>query len=99
MGKIKKKYRREQSELIETLIDNGRTTAVLEIKVLETSKIKGHLIYHCIYLHGGKIKDTQIIAKDITDAMSRLDPFLTSGTASTVVNYILSNENLTNEKK
>jgi len=31
--------------------------------------------------------------------MSRLDPFLTSGTASTVVNYILSNENLTNEKK
>ena len=99
MAKIKQKYRREQSELIETLIDNGRETAVLEIKVLETSKIKGHLIYHCTYLHGGKIKNTQIIAKDITDAMSRLDPFIASGTASTVVNYILSNENLTNEEK
>ena len=94
MAKIKQKYKREQSELIETLIDNGRTTAVLEIRVLETSKIKGHLIYHCIYLHGGKVKDTQIIAKDITDAMSRLEPYINSGTSSTVVNYILGNENL-----
>ena len=94
MAKIKQKYRREQSELIETLIDNGRTTAVLEIRVLETSKIKEHLIYHCIYLHGGKVKDTQIIAKDITDAMSRLEPYINSGTSSAVVNYILGNENL-----
>ncbi len=94
MAKIKQKYKREQSELIETLIDNGRTTAVLEIRVLETSKIKEHLIYHCIYLHGGKVKDTQIIAKDITDAMSRLEPYINSGTSSTVVNYILGNENL-----
>lgn len=94
MGKIKQKYKREQSELIETLIDNGRETAVLEVKVLETSKIKGHLIYHCIYLHAGKVKDTQIIARDITDAMNRLDPYLASGTTSTVVNYILGNEAL-----
>ncbi len=94
MGKIKQKYKREQSELIETLISDGREIAVLEIRVLETSKIKGHLIYHCIYLHGGKVKDTQIIAKDITDAMNRLDPYLTSGTTSTVVNYILGNEAL-----
>ncbi len=94
MGKIKQKYKREQSELIETLISDGREIAVLEIRVLETSKIKGHLIYHCIYLHGGKVKDTQIIAKDITDAMNRLDPYLASGTTSTVVNYILGNENL-----
>ncbi len=94
MGKIKQKYKREQSELIETLISDGREIGVLEIRVLETSKIKWHLIYHCIYLHGGKVKDTQIIAKDITDAMNRLDPYLTSGTTSTVVNYILGNEAL-----
>jgi|TARA_B100001094_G_C17494027_1_gene467840 hypothetical protein len=98
MAKLKSKYRREQSELIETLEENGRTTAVLELRVLETSKIKGHLIYHCIYLHGGKIKDTQIIAKDITDAMSRLEPFINAGTSSSVVNYILSSEHLNTDK-
>ncbi len=93
MGSLKSKYKRDKSELIETLLDNGRTTAVLEINVLTTSKIKEHLIYECIYLHNSKLKTTQIIAKDITDAMERLEPFINSGTSSSVVNYILKNEN------
>jgi hypothetical protein len=93
MGSLKSKYKRGQSELIDTLLDNGRTTAVLEINVLTTSKIKEHLIYECIYLHNSKLKTTQIIAKDITDAMERLEPFINSGTSSAVVNYILKNEN------
>jgi hypothetical protein len=93
MGSLKSKYKRGQSELIDTLLENGRTTAVLEVKVLETSKIKEHLIYECVYLHNSKLKTTQIIAKDITDAMERLEPFINSGTSSSVVNYILKNEN------
>ncbi len=93
MGSLKSKYKRGQSELIDTLLENGRNTAVLEVKVLETSKIKEHLIYECIYLHNSKLKTTQIIAKDITDAMERLEPFINSGTSSSVVNYILKNEN------
>jgi len=93
MGSLKSKYKRGQSELIDTLLENGRTTAVLEINVLTTSKIKEHLIYECIYLHNSKLKTTQIIAKDITDAMERLEPFINSGTSSAVVNYILKNEN------
>ena len=93
MGSLKSKYKRGQSELIDTLLENGRTTAVLEVKVLETSKIKEHLIYECVYLHNSKLKTTQIIAKDITDAMERLEPFIKSGTYSSVVNYILKNEN------
>ena len=76
MGSLKSKYKRGQSELVDTLLENGRTTAVLEVKVLETSKIKEHLIYECVYLHNSKLKTTQIIAKDITDAMSRLEPFI-----------------------
>lgn len=94
MGSLKSKYKREKSELIETLLDNGRTTAVLEINVLTTSKIKEHLIYECIYLHNGKLKTTQIIARDITDAMSRLEPFIKSGASSSVINYVLKNENI-----
>ena len=94
MGSLKSKYKRDKSELIETLLDNGRTTAVLEINVLTTSKIKEHLIYECVYLHNSKIKTTQIIAKDITDAMSRLDPFIKSGASTSVINYVLNNENI-----
>jgi hypothetical protein len=94
MGSLKSKYKRDKSELIETLLDNGRTTAVLEINVLTTSKIKEHLIYECIYLHNSKLKTTQIIAKDITDAMSRLDPFIKSGASTSVINYVLNNENI-----
>jgi hypothetical protein len=94
MGSLKSKYKRDKSELIETLLDNGRTTAVLEINVLTTSKIKEHLIYECIYLHNSKLKTTQIIARDITDAMSRLEPFIKSGASSSVINYVLNNENI-----
>ena len=94
MGSLKSKYKRGQSELIDTLLDNGRTTAVLEINVLTTSKIKEHLIYECIYLHNSKLKTTQIIARDITDAMSRLEPFIKSGASSSVINYVLNNENI-----
>ena len=94
MGSLKSKYKREKSELIETILDNGRTTAVLEINVLTTSKINEHLIYECVYLHNSKIKTTQIIAKDITDAMSRLDPFIKSGASTSVINYVLNNENI-----
>lgn len=94
MGSLKSKYKRDKAELIETLLDNGRTTAVLEINVLTTSKIKEHLIYECIYLHNGKLKTTQIIARDITDAMSRLEPFIKSGASSSVINYVLNNENI-----
>ena len=94
MGSLKSKYKRDKAELIETLLDNGRTTAVLEINVLTTSKIKEHLIYECIYLHNSKLKTTQIIARDITDAMSRLEPFIKSGASSSVINYVLNNENI-----
>jgi hypothetical protein len=66
----------------------------LEINVLTTSKIKEHLIYECIYLHNSKLKTTQIIARDITDAMSRLEPFIKSGASSSVINYVLNNENI-----
>lgn len=92
MSQLKKKYQKEQSELLRELASNGRNTAVLEIKVIDTSKIKGHLIYQCVYLHANKLQETHIIARDITEAMDRLEPYIQSGTAGVAINYILSNE-------
>jgi len=92
MDKLKSKYKREQFELIKTLVENDRSTVVLELKVLETSKIREHLIYQCIYLHAGKLCETHIIAKDITDAMHRLEPYISSGTPEAAINYLLGKE-------
>jgi hypothetical protein len=97
MGSLRKKYKVEQPELVEKLLRDNRPTAVLEIKVVETSKIKGNLIYHCIYLHGGKLRDTHIIAEDITDAMHKLEPYLSGGVSNSVVNFILGNERFVKE--
>ena len=92
MDKLKSKYKREQFELIKTLVENDRSTVVLELKVLETSKIREHLIYQCIYLHAGKLCETHIIAKDIIDAMHRLEPYISSGTPEAAINYLLGKE-------
>ena len=92
MAKVKKKYQREKKEIIKSLINDGRQTAVLSIKLLETSKIKGHLIYLVNYIDNGTEKETHIIARDITDAMNKLDPLVESGIPSATMNYMLGSE-------
>jgi|ETNmetMinimDraft_24_1059892.scaffolds.fasta_scaffold15043_4 hypothetical protein len=92
MAKVKKKYLREKKDIIKSLVADGRRTAVLNISLLETSKIKGHLIYMVNYIDNGTEKQTHIIAKDITDAMRKLEPFLESGIPSTTTNYLLGSQ-------
>lgn len=89
---LKKKYRREKDELINALLKDGRRTVVLGIEVLETSKLKGYLIYECTYLDGGKEKVINIIAHDITDAMTKLDGMVDSGIPQQTANLILGSE-------
>ena len=93
---LKKKYRRKKDKLIKSLLDDGRKTAVLNIEVLDTSKLKGYLIYECSYLDNGKDKVINIIAMDITDAMSKLESMLGSGIPAQTANVILGNEKFTN---
>ena len=91
---LKKKYKREYSELITALIKDGRPTAVLEVKVIETSKMRGYLIYECSYIDSGTVKVSNIIARDISDAMKKLEPLLGSGIPSSTVNYVLGSQTL-----
>ena len=91
---LKKKYKREYGELIAALIKDGRPTAVLEVKVIETSKMKGYLIYECSYIDSGTVKVSNIIARDISDAMDKLEPLLGSGIPSSTVNYVLGSQTL-----
>ena len=93
---IKKKYKKENSELIKSLQDMGRDIAMLEIKLVGTSKVKDNLIYECAYTDKGNIKNVSIIAQDVTQALAKLEQFTHSGIPESVLQYMLGNERFSN---
>jgi len=93
---IKKKYKKENSELIKSIQDMGRDIAVLEIKLVGTSKVKDNLIYECTYADKGNIKNVSIIAQDVTQALAKLEQFTHSGIPESVLQYMLGNERFSN---
>jgi len=96
MAKLKKKYSRSKSELLKSLKIIPRQSVVLSIEVIETSKIKDHLIYECVYLDNNVEKQINIIATDITEAMQKLEPYVGAGIPDTTTNLILGSERYTN---
>jgi hypothetical protein len=93
---IKKKYKKENSELIKSIQDMGRDIAVLKIKLVGTSKVKDNLIYECTYTDKGNIKNVPIIAQDVTQALAKLEQFTHSGIPETVLQYMLGSERFSN---
>ena len=96
MAKLKKKYSRSKSELLKSLKIIPRQSVVLSIEVIETSKIKDHLIYECVYLDNNVEKQINIIATDITEAMQKLEPYVGAGIPDTTTNLILGSERYAN---
>ena len=96
MTKLKQKYNRSKSDLLKSLKSIDRPTVVLSIEVIETSKIKDHLIYECVYLDNNVEKHINIIASDITEAMQKLEPYVGAGIPDTTTNLILGSERYTN---
>lgn len=91
---ISKKYKRDEKELIKSMVKRTEGPFVLSITLKETSKLKNHQIYECIYVDGGKKKETNIIGKDITDCMDKLTAYVGMGIPAITANHILGNESL-----
>ena len=91
---IKKKYKKEDQELAVALLQIQRNTAILEIKLLGTSKVKDNLLYECKYIDNGTIKVVPIIAYDVTQAIAKLDQFVNSGIPENVLKIMLGSERL-----
>ena len=89
---LRLRHRREHSDLVKSLVEEGRVTTVLSVSVLETSKVDGYLIYECNYLDSAHEKTIRIIAKDITDAMKKLEPMVDSGIPPKTAEYVLGKE-------
>jgi type II secretory pathway predicted ATPase ExeA len=81
-----------KSNLVKSLSKIERDAIVLSIKVVDTSKIKDHLIYECIYLDLNQEKTVNIIAQDITQALAKLQPYVASGIPQNVIKQMLGNE-------
>jgi hypothetical protein len=92
---IRKKYKKEEQEISSSLIEMGRKTAVLEIKLVGLSKIKDNLLYECRYIDNGTIKNVAIIAQDVTQALAKLDPYVDSAIPENVLKIMLGNERYT----
>lgn len=93
---IKKKYKKEKQELINSLTKMGRNVAVLEIKLVSTSKVKDNLIYECVYVDNNIIKHVPIIAQDVTQALAKLEQYTNSGIPESVLKIMLGSERLSN---
>ena len=91
---IKKKYKKDEKELMVELVKIKRNTAVLEIKLIGTSKVKDNLLYQCKYVENGKIKEIPIIAYDVTQALAKLESLTNSGIPENVLKYMLGSERL-----
>ena len=81
-----------KSNLVKSLSKIERDAIVLSIKVVDTSKIKDHLIYECIYLYLNQEKTVNIIAQGITQALAKLQPYVASGIPQNVIKQMLGNE-------
>jgi hypothetical protein len=92
MSIIKKKYKKTPGDLIQTLIKSSRKTTILSIDMVNTSKVQGCLIYDCVYLDNGIVKNISIIAEDITAAMIKLEPYIEKSIPAMTVSYLIGSE-------
>lgn len=97
MAKLKSKYKRKESELIDSMIKSGTKTFITQITMIETSKMKGYQIYECDYVDNGTKRSINIIAVDITDAVMKLEGIVGKGIPEQTANYMLSSKTLNNK--
>ena len=93
---IRKKYQKEEQELIVELVKIQRNTSILEIKLVGTSKVRDNLLYECKYIDNGVIKNIPIIAYDVTQALAKLDQYVNSGIPENILKIMLGHERYNN---
>ena len=92
MAKLKSKYKREDEELIDSMLKSGNRTFITRIQLIETSKIKDHQIYECRYVDNGTKRQVNILAHDVTDAVTKLEGMVGFGMSQQAANLVLSSE-------
>ena len=91
---IRKKYQKDNDDLVKELLLKKITTMVLSITLIDISKVKGNFIYDCDLLDNGKRKSIPIIAIDSAQALAKLEPYVNLGIPEQTLKYMLGTERL-----
>jgi len=89
---LRKKYKKENKDLIKDLVSKGRMTAILSINLKGISKITNHYIYEVRFLDNGIEKTIPIIAIDVSQALAKLEPHVNVGIPSQTMKWMLGSE-------
>jgi len=92
MTYLKSKYQRGESELIDSIVKKGKRTFISQIQLVETSKVKDHQIYDCVYVDNGVKKQIHIIATDINHVVSKLEQVVNCCVPAATANVMLGSE-------
>lgn len=76
---LRKKYKKGNSELVKDIIKAGTETCVLRIQLKAVSKVEGYFIYEVCYLDQGVVKTIPVIAKDVTEILKTVEPYINKG--------------------
>tara|TARA_R110002049_G_scaffold157785_1_gene322759 strand:- start:299 stop:580 length:282 start_codon:yes stop_codon:yes gene_type:complete len=89
---LRKKYKKEKDALVHDLVNKGRKTAILSIKLKGSSKLEDHMIYEVNFIDNCVPKTIPIVAIDITQALGKLEPHLNIGIPEPTLKWMLGNE-------
>lgn len=87
---LRKKYKKKKRELIDEI---GDETRVLNIKLIARSKLEGNWLYDCQFVKGGQHWQTNIMAKDVTEALFKLDKIHNMGMSKSLMEHALTSPN------
>ena len=95
---VRSKYIQDEPDLIQDLIQKGKTTAVLSINLKGVSKIVDHYIYEVHLIDNSVEKTIPIFAIDVTQALAKLEPYLNIGIPTVTLKWMLGNERNVNQQ-
>mgnify|MGYP003120625846 CR=1 FL=1 len=98
MNWIRKKYRKCGEEVAMD-VSKVTDTAILRIDLISTSKLTGYFIYDTCYLDEGQLKQVPIVARDITDVIRQLEPYVRKGISEQWTQFQLGSEKAIESRK
>ena len=87
---LRKKYKKKKRELIEEI---GNETRVLSIKLIARSKLEDNWLYDCQFVKDGQHWETNIMARDVTEALFKLDKIHNMGMSKSLMEHVLTSPN------
>lgn len=92
---IRDKYKKKDGEYIKELKSLYKPAIIISIENVGRSKIKDHFIYDVYFLDNSKERNVPVIAQDVSQALAKLESYVSLGIPNEVLKFLLGNERTT----